>query len=291
MHDQQAAQGSLVTVGQLPSLDVVVGKIIPIILIVLVLAIVIALIYLVYRVVQGQQPQGQQPQGQQPPGERSWQEYGSLYVVLWGMVIAGIGFLTVLLVVLLGGFKEVNQALGFMTAFFGAIVGLVGTYFGIKTSADATAGAQKLAATNGGDTTQPRVLSIAPPDQAVDVLPDIQPTATFSKDMDPATISPTTFNLLDLGTGKQVPPSTPRGVVYNESTKVATFAPADPLQNGTRYGATITASVKDKAGNSLAQDEAWHFKVVDAAAQQPPGQQPPGQQPPGQQPPGQPEEG
>jgi hypothetical protein len=147
MHDQQAAQGSLVTVAQFPSLDGGVGTII---LIVLVLALVIALSYWVYRVFQGQQPQGQQPQGQQPqgqqpPGERSWREYGSLYVVLWGILAVSIGFLGVLLLIFLGGFKDINEALGFLTAFFGAIVGLVGTYFGIKTSADATRGAQNQA--------------------------------------------------------------------------------------------------------------------------------------------------
>jgi heme/copper-type cytochrome/quinol oxidase subunit 2 len=261
MQQQQPAKESLLTVAQIPSLD---GGVVTIILTVLAVLVLGAFAYLlVYR----WRRRGSTPV---PQGERSWREYGSLYVVLWAIGAVIIGFLSVLSLFLLGRFEDVDQALGFLTAFFGAIVGLVGTYFGIKTSADATAGAQKLAATNGGDTTQPRVLSIAPPDQAVDVLPDIQPTATFSKDMDPATISPTTFNLLDLGTGKQVPPSTPRGVVYNESTKVATFAPADPLQNGTRYGATITAGVKDKAGNSLAQDEAWHFKVVDAAAPQDP---------------------
>jgi hypothetical protein len=48
---------------------------------------------------------------------------------------------------------------------------------------------------------------------------------------------------------------------------VAAFTPADPLQNGTRYGATITAGVKDKAGNALDQDKTWHFNVIDAAAQ------------------------
>jgi hypothetical protein len=149
MHDQQAAQGSLVTVAQLPFLDGGVGTII---LIVLVLALVIALSYWVYRVFQGRQPQGQQPQGQQPqgqqppgqqpPGERTWREYGSLYVVLWGILAVSIGFLGVLLLIFLGGFTDINEALGFLTAFFGAIVGLVGTYFGIKTSADATRGAQ-----------------------------------------------------------------------------------------------------------------------------------------------------
>jgi hypothetical protein len=134
MHDQQAAQGSLVPVAQIPFLDGGVGTIILIVLVVLVL---VAGLFLVIRVVQGRQPPGQQP-----PGEGSWREYGSLYVVLWGILAVGIGFLSVLLVVFLGGFKDVNQALGFLTAFFGAIVGLVGTYFGIKTSADATRGAQ-----------------------------------------------------------------------------------------------------------------------------------------------------
>jgi hypothetical protein len=269
MQPQQVAQVALQLVPEISLLDGIE--------IAIMVFLLVGFLYLAY-VVRKRPSVGSSsvPQSERKP----WLEYGSFFVVMCAFAAVIIGFLFVL--GFLGRFDEVAQALGFLTAFFGAIVGLTGTYFGIKTSSDATAGAQKLAAANGGDTTQPRVLSITPPDQAVDVLPDIQPTATFSKDMDPATISPTTFNLLDLGTGKQVRPSTPSGVVYNESTKVATFAPADPLRNGTRYGATITAAVKDKAGNSLAQDKAWHFKVVEAAAQQPPAQQPPAQQPPGQ---------
>jgi hypothetical protein len=194
-----------------------------------------------------------------PKDQRSWLDFGSFFVVTWGIVAVIIGFLSILL--FLGSFDDVTQAVGFLTAFFGAIVGITGTYFGIKTSADATAGAQRLAA-NGGDTTPPQVLSTDPSDQAVDVPPDIQPTATFSKDMDHATINPNTFKLFDPDTGQPVTPLPPSGVDYNKDTKRATFAPADPLQSGKTYSATITASVKDKAGNALDQDETWHFQVI-----------------------------
>jgi len=184
--------------------------------------------------------------------------------VIFGIMAVIIGFLSVL--GFLGRFDDVNQALGFLTAFFGAIVGLTGTYFGIKTSADATAGAQRLAAATGGDTTPPQVLSTNPRDRAPNVPPNIQPTATFSKDIDPATINPNTFKLLDQVTGNQVPPLPPSGVDYDEPTKVATFRPVAALENGKRYGATITSGVKDKAGNALDQDKTWHFTV--AAEQQ-----------------------
>ena len=200
------------------------------------------------------------PQG----GRRPWLEYGSFFVVIFGIVAVIIGFLSVL--GFLGRFDDVNQALGFLTAFFGAIIGLTGTYFGIKTSADATAGAQRLAGAAGGDTTPPQVLSTNPRDRAPDVPPNIQPTATFSKDMDHATINPNTFKLFDPDTGQPVTPLPPSGVDYDETTKVATFRPAAALENGKRYGATITSSVKDKAGNALDQDKTWHFTV--AAEQQ-----------------------
>jgi hypothetical protein len=64
-----------------------------------------------------------------------------------------IGLLAILLFI--DRFEDVTQALGFLSAFFGAVVGLVGTFFGIKASADATVGAQELAAAKGGDTTPP----------------------------------------------------------------------------------------------------------------------------------------
>lgn len=200
-------------------------------------------------------------------GERSWLDYGSFFVVLCGIAAAIIGFIAVLL--FLRDFNDLTQALGFLTAFFGAIVGLTGTYFGIKTSSDATAGAQRLVAASGGDTTPPQILTINPPDQAGDVSPNIRLTASFSKDMDRATINPNTFKLLDTSTLEPVLAG-PNGVNYDEPSKVATFKPGAPLQNGRKYAATITASVKDKAGNTLEQDKTWHFTTEQGggAAQQ-----------------------
>jgi hypothetical protein len=253
MQNQQAAQEALFTVAQVSLLAVAqIGFILFLLVAIALLAVLVIRTGVGSRTI--------------PKDQRSWLDFGSFFVVTWGIVAVIIGFLSILL--FLDRFSDVTQALGFLTALFGAIVGLVGTYFGIKSSSDATAGAQRLAAANGRDTTQPRVLSTNPLDQAVDVPLDIHPTATFSKDMDRATINPNTFKLLDQDTLQQVPPLVPNGVDYDETTKVATFTPANDLQYGKRYGATITSGVKDKAGNALGQDKAWHFTTEPAPSQQ-----------------------
>jgi Big-like domain-containing protein len=190
-----------------------------------------------------------------PKDQRSWLDYGNLFVVAFGIAAVIIGFFGILL--FLDAFGDKTQALGFLTALFGAIVGLVGTFFGVKASSDATEGAQKLADANGRDTTRPQVSSTNPEDQAEDIPPGIHPTATFSKDMDPVTINADTFKLLDQNALQQVDGN----VAYDESTRVATFTPAAPLENGPVYEATITAGVKDQSGNALAQDRTWHFTV------------------------------
>jgi Bacterial Ig-like domain len=253
MQNQQAAQESLLTVAQIPPLD---GGLVTIILILLDAVLLIAVLYLLY-VVRKRPGVGSTSV---PQGGQSWLDYGSFFVVIGGIVAVIIGFLLTLL--FLGRFADVTQALGFLTAYFGAIVGLAGTYFGIKTSSDAAQGAQRLAAAPGRDTTLPLVLSFNPPDQAPDVPPDIHPTATFSKEMDPTTINPNTFKLFDPVTLQQVQAKAPGGVAYDETTRVATFTPAAALQNGRTYAATITAGVKDKAGNALAEDHTWHFTVI-----------------------------
>src|SRR5215211_3641071 len=187
---------------------------------------------------------------------RSWLDFGSFFVVSLGIVAVIIGFLSILL--FLNTFEDGTQALGFLTALFGAITGLVGTYFGVKTSSDAREGAQRLAAGRGGDTTPPEVTLTDPADLAVDVAPGINPSATFSKDMDSVTINADTFKLLDQTEIKQIVGS----VVYEVPTKMATFTPDKPLDNGKTYAATITAGVRDQAGNTLAQDSTWHFTVI-----------------------------
>jgi hypothetical protein len=187
-------------------------------------------------------------------------EYGHLIVVTLGIVAVLMVFLVTMLFTE-DLFQDAAEVLAVLTALFGVIGTLVGTYFGVKASSDARQGAQDLAA-NGRDTTQPLVSLTTPPDRDVNVSPDIHPTATFSKAMDSVSINPDTFKLLRQGESpEQVKAKVPDGVVYDEATRVATFTPDARLQNGTTYGATITASVKDEAGNTLAQDHTWHFTV------------------------------
>jgi hypothetical protein len=270
MQNQQAAQEALLSIGQMSLLGgSLIETIILILQVIFLLILLAAFGYLVY-VVKRRGVGSRSP----PQGTRSWREYGSLYVVLWGIgaVIIGFGFIGILLA--LGRFGDGTQALGFLTAYFGAIVGLVGTYFGVKTSADVAEGAQRLVAANGRDTTEPQVTSTTPVDNEKNVSPKIKPTATFSKDMDEVTINEATFKLVIFG-GDQadvepVQPKVRGGVKYDPATKVATFTPAHALQYGKRYGATITSSVKDKAGNALAQDKAWHFTTQEPPEEEQP---------------------
>ena len=73
--------------------------------------------------------------------ERSPLDYGSLYVVVLGISAVVFAFLVILLFA--NRFGDLSSALGFLTALFGAITGLVGTYFGVKSSSDARQGAQQ----------------------------------------------------------------------------------------------------------------------------------------------------
>jgi Ca2+/Na+ antiporter len=110
-------------------------------------------------------------------------------------------------------------------------------------------------------TTPPEVIATDPKDLAVDVPPDIHPTVNFSKAMDSVSINADTFKLLRQD-ALQVPARFPDGVVYDEATRKATFTPAQPLEKSRTYTATITARVKDQAGNRLEDSHIWHFTIV-----------------------------
>jgi|SRR5215208_1625632 hypothetical protein len=71
-----------------------------------------------------------------PQRERSWLDYGSFFVVAMGIGAVFIGFISVLFFV--NRFPNQLQALAFLTALFGAIVGLVGTYFSVRANRAAT---------------------------------------------------------------------------------------------------------------------------------------------------------
>lgn len=56
-----------------------------------------------------------------------------------------IGFLIAFPLLISGVFQDPTQVIALLSALFGTIVGLVGTYFGVKSSSDASRGAQDLA--------------------------------------------------------------------------------------------------------------------------------------------------
>jgi hypothetical protein len=97
------------------------------------------------------------------------------------------------------------------------------------------------------DTTQPTLTFTAPADGAANVVTNTQISASFSEDMDPATITDTTFTLTDgvtfvVGT-----------VTYDVGSRTAVFTPTTPapLAATTPYTATITTGATDLAGNTL----------------------------------------
>src|SRR5665647_1708985 len=91
----------------------------------------------------------------------------------------------------------------------------------------------------------PTVTLTVPAAGAIDVAINTKVTATFNKDMDPATIvTPvTTFTLA--GPGATVVPGL---VAYDVAARTATFKPTTPtgeLLANTKYTATVTTGAKD----------------------------------------------
>ena len=181
--------------------------------------------------------------------------YGNFFVVALGITTALFGFLLAFPLLVSGIFDDPTQVLALLSALFGAIVGLVGTYFGIKASSDAREDAQKLASvTITSDPTPPKVSSVIPLPNAAGVPRDTSVTATFSKDMNPATLNTITFTLTDPG-GNRVGGA----VTYDIPTKRATFSLGANLAAGTAYTATVTTDVRDQTGNGLPVPYTWRF--------------------------------
>jgi hypothetical protein len=110
---------------------------------------------------------------------------------------------------------------------------------------------------SAADLLPPTVTLTVPRDTSTAVGLDQSVSATFSKAMDPATISTATFTLVTGGS-----PVTGT-VAYDVASKIATFKPAINLAPLTTYTATVTG-VKDLAGNALvsgAVPNPWTFKT------------------------------
>jgi hypothetical protein len=103
--------------------------------------------------------------------------------------------------------------------------------------------------------TPPVVSAVTPPTGTTVACPNATIiTATFSKPMNPLTITTATFTVAD-STGASV-----AGTVSLDSTSmVATFTPMNSLAVKTTFTATITTGAHDVFGNSLATNFTWTF--------------------------------
>jgi hypothetical protein len=108
------------------------------------------------------------------------------------------------------------------------------------------------------DTTAPTVTLTDPLNGAIDVALSKSVKATFSKAMDPPTITATTFTL------EQGTTPVPGTVTY--VGLVATFTPLSALTLDTTYTATITTGVTDIDGNALVSNQVWSFTTITALA-------------------------
>ncbi len=115
------------------------------------------------------------------------------------------------------------------------------------------------------DTNPPIVIATVPANSATGVAINQTINATFSKAMDPATIS--TGNFLVAGPGTTPVTGT---VAYDVVSKIATFIPASNLAQNTVYRATMTTGAKDLAGNALASNFVWNFATAATTAGQAP---------------------
>ena len=110
----------------------------------------------------------------------------------------------------------------------------------------------------GGDTTPPTITAKNPAAGATGVAVDVSPTATFSEAMNAATLTTSTFTLVQQGQ------STPLAASVSYSGQTATLNPNANLLANTSYTATVkggTAGAKDVAGNALAADVSWTFQT------------------------------
>jgi hypothetical protein len=104
----------------------------------------------------------------------------------------------------------------------------------------------------------PEVSSTDPLNSAVGVAQNKIVGITFSKAMDPLTITTSTFTL------KQGATAVAGAVAYSGTT--ATFHPTSNLSANLVYTATLTTGAKDVAGSALAANKVWSFTTASAGS-------------------------
>jgi len=114
------------------------------------------------------------------------------------------------------------------------------------------------------DAAAPTITGTNPTSAVSNVPPNMTVNATFSKPMNPVTITTATFSLALAGVGGAPVDGT---VTYDPASQIATFRPAANLTAGTQYKAMISNLVTDLFGNGLAVGAApnpWTFTTGSA---------------------------
>ena len=111
------------------------------------------------------------------------------------------------------------------------------------------------------DVAGPSVTATTPVDGTLDVAMSGNITATFSEEMNPATITATTFTVME-GTTEVPGANIPGEVTY--AGTVATFNPTSDLNANTVFTAMVTTDAKDAAGNALTAKKTWSFTTGSA---------------------------
>jgi hypothetical protein len=105
------------------------------------------------------------------------------------------------------------------------------------------------------DTTAPTVTNVAP--TGTKVSPKTSVTATFSEAMNETSVEAGGTFTLKKGT-KEIPAT----VAYDPNTKTATLDPSvRKLRSGATYTVTATTGARDLAGNALAANKVWKFRI------------------------------
>lgn len=104
------------------------------------------------------------------------------------------------------------------------------------------------------------VSSTNPVDQATDVAINRKIVATFSEEVDPVTVSSTSFLVTEPGLT-----SVAGTVGMDAANHIATFTPSENLATGTLLTVTINREVEGLTGNVLASDYVWTFTTGETA--------------------------
>ena len=107
------------------------------------------------------------------------------------------------------------------------------------------------------DSTAPRILLTVPSQGTVDVPTNVHYTVQFNKAIDPASMTPASFSIVDYSTGLPVSGT----IQVDPSGLTAAFVPDPALPIGRTFHTDFSTAIKDVAGNNLPSLQSFSFST------------------------------